>query len=338
MRPAALVLATLWALAAPAAAAADVIDDATAALRRNPVFQAPGAELALSDARLRSLREQIGRTGDPIFVAILPGSAGSAGAVVQEVARGTGLDGTYGVVTGRSFRAGSNVLPRGTAAAESAAAFRAHGSEGLYPVLSDFVDRTAGPGIQAPSCDGGGNGGGGAAWLLVPLLLGGGAFALVGYSRRRKRRAAEQAAFAETRATAGRHASSIRATDRRWRTSSTRRRQASPGRCPYAARAPCAWPTAWSPTCARSRCAGETSRTGRRPPAATTGAPSAASRPACSAGCWWARCSTTSPTRPRPAAAVTSAAVAGTSEAAAISAEAVATSAAEETSNGNAVD
>ena len=35
-------------------------------------------------ARLRSLREQIGRTGDPIFLAILPGSAGSAGAVVQE--------------------------------------------------------------------------------------------------------------------------------------------------------------------------------------------------------------------------------------------------------------
>jgi uncharacterized membrane protein YgcG len=51
--------------------------------------------------------------------------------------------GTYAVVVGGQFRAGSSVLDRGEAARAATDAFEEHGDEGLAPTLGAFVDGVA---------------------------------------------------------------------------------------------------------------------------------------------------------------------------------------------------
>ncbi|MEY2535690.1 MAG: hypothetical protein QOF29_3600, partial [bacterium] len=205
------VLAALALLLLPAAAGAQaVVDRAAEALRENPVYEDPAAENELPDAEIAALRRQIEQTGKPIFVAILPASAGAADGVVVDLARAAGRTGTYAVVVGNRFRVVSNAEPQRVAVAESRAALEAHRGEGVAAVLEDFVRRTAEPGVQG---DGGGEaagqgqgrdggGGGGTPWLLILLLAGGGLFALRAVGRGRQRRADEQAAFADVHRTA----------------------------------------------------------------------------------------------------------------------------------------
>jgi hypothetical protein len=204
-----LVLAAT--LAAPAAAGAqgEVVERAAQALRDAPVYQDPGAERALDKDELAALRREVQATGDRIFVAILPSSAGRPDDVTPQLARATRRDGTFAIVVGNSFRAVSNTEPQRTAAAEATAALDERGSDGAAAVLEDFVRRTAQPGLQAPAAEGGGNGGGdanggggGAPWLLILLLAGGGLLALRAAGRGRRRRAEQQAAFADVRGTA----------------------------------------------------------------------------------------------------------------------------------------
>jgi hypothetical protein len=200
----------LAALLAPVAAQAQqVVERAAAALQNAPVYEDPAAERKISDAELAALRREIEATRKPIFVAILPRSAGAPDGVVVDLARATRRTGTYAVVVGNTFRAASNAEPQGTAAAESRAALEAHRTEGVAAVLEDFVRRTAEPGVQAGgqgggSTGGGGNGGGGSGtpWLLILILGGGGLFALRAFGRRRQQRAADDAAFADVRRTA----------------------------------------------------------------------------------------------------------------------------------------
>jgi hypothetical protein len=206
-RAALAILAALvaaLALAAGASAQGTEVEEAAQALQRDPVYQAPGAELAISNLDLADLRRQIQATHDPIYIAILPGSAGAADGVVVDLARETRRRGTYGVVVGGSFRAVSNAEPQSTAAAESRAALDAHRGDGVAAVLSDFVDRTAEAGVQGEDRGSGGDGGGGGfpPFLLILLLAGGGFLALRAFGRNRRRRAEEQAAFADVRRTA----------------------------------------------------------------------------------------------------------------------------------------
>ena len=93
------------------------------------------------------LRSAIRSADTPIYIAVLPASAadlagGDAAEVASQLADAVGRPGTYGVVVGDRFRAGSTELPAGEAADPAQAALDANG-EDTAAVLNDFVDRVA---------------------------------------------------------------------------------------------------------------------------------------------------------------------------------------------------
>ncbi|MCA1692736.1 MAG: hypothetical protein LC733_11265, partial [Actinobacteria bacterium] len=211
----ALALAVLSAGPARAQAEQPVLDRAAAALRAEPVYVDGAAELG-QDVDADRLVQRIRQREAPVYIAVLPASAageagGNASAMPQALARKVGLAGTYGVVTGRSFRAGSTNLPTGRAAGLASASFQAHQGEGLQAVLVDFVDRVAttvagsgngSGGGQGTPFEGGGEGGdrggdgGGGGSSVLPLLLlagaGGGGFYLWQKGKRRRQEEALQ--------------------------------------------------------------------------------------------------------------------------------------------------
>lgn len=130
------------ALASPAWAGT-LIDQATAGLKTNPVYVDPTATLKLTGSEVSALVSQIRAAGTPIYIAVLPTAAAdeAGGADAVPPAIGRVLGGTVGTVAGKSFRAGSAVLPQGKAASLATLAFNAHHSAGLAPVLSDFIKR-----------------------------------------------------------------------------------------------------------------------------------------------------------------------------------------------------
>jgi hypothetical protein len=184
--------------AAPAAWAGPLIDGAANALQSDPVYVAPGAEPSISADEADELRAQIAESGEPIFVAILPGEArdevgGDAADVLREVSETTAREGTYAVVVGGQFRAGSSVLPEGRAADLATQAFEEHEDEGVAPTLGAFV------GLVGDDGDGGEDSGGTGG--AVPYVLAGvgavGAGAAGVYLLRRRRR--REQAFADVR-------------------------------------------------------------------------------------------------------------------------------------------
>ena len=196
----------LWATAAsPASGQADsaTLERAASALRTDPVYVDAGAERAIDEAAADRLRRRIRERGDPVFLAILPGSAmadagGDLIRVASELASRVDLAGTYGVVAGDTFRAGSTSLPRGRAGSAATAAFQAHSNEGTEAVLADFVDRVAASGpasgeqpgpFESDRDSGQGDGGGGGSGVLpLLLLLGAGAGGWYFWQRGRRRR------------------------------------------------------------------------------------------------------------------------------------------------------
>ncbi|MDP9442351.1 MAG: hypothetical protein M3P34_09310, partial [Actinomycetota bacterium] len=126
-----------------------VVDEAGAALRRDPVFVHPeaSAKYTLSGDEANRLRDRIRSGGKPVFVAVLPDAAedeaGGINGLPAALGDATGLRGTYAVVTGTGFRAASNALPRGMAGELAGAAFQARKSAGSYAVLEEFVNRVA---------------------------------------------------------------------------------------------------------------------------------------------------------------------------------------------------
>jgi len=189
-------------LAPPSGARAQqgVIEQAAQALASDPVYVAPGQDNRLSTDDAAALRRRIER-GDagPVYVAILPASAvdeagGAADELVPRLAGQLGRRGTYAVVAGSKFRAGSSSVPgAGRAATE---AIDAHAADGVAPVLEDFVGRVADAraGARSGSADGSrddGGGGSGAGPLVLLGVIGGGALLAVGASRRRRRREEE---------------------------------------------------------------------------------------------------------------------------------------------------
>jgi hypothetical protein len=178
----------------------DPVSAAAEALRRDPVFVDPAAERALTEIEADNLRDEIRSSGTPLFVAVLPGSAGDAGDVVRRLLQQTGLSGTYAAIVGDGFRATSTEL---AAADELAtAAFQAASPAGPAAVLLRFVDEVAtapaGPSLPPGAGEGGtgqddDGGGGGDVPSLVPIgLLAAGGVGLFAWSRRRRRRAAAE--------------------------------------------------------------------------------------------------------------------------------------------------
>ena len=131
----------------------------------------------------------------PIYIAVLPASTadlagGDAAEVASQLADAVDRPGTFGVVVGDSFRAGSSELPAGDAGELAAAALEANGDD-TAAVLDDFVERV---GDAAGSASGSGDDdGSGSGWVLPVVLVGGVGTAGLLVWRRSRRRQAEAA-------------------------------------------------------------------------------------------------------------------------------------------------
>ena len=200
-----LVLAVAAAAAfatAPVAYGGVRIDAAVSALQTSAVYVDPTAELAIGGAERDRLRGAIDSAGaGPVYVAILPLAAenetgGDPDGVLEAIHAGLGRRGTYAVIVGRHFRAGSDgVLASGEAGRLATASLNAHRGDGVTATLIDFVQRVAAAQQDGTSEPGGvgdepGTGGG----VLIGLLAAGAvAFLLFRTLRRRRQRQAELA-------------------------------------------------------------------------------------------------------------------------------------------------
>jgi len=207
-------------LAGPAAAQT-TLDQVAQGLRRDPVYVDSGAERAITAAAADDLRARVRGAGTPIFVAVLPSSAlaeagGNPNQLAAQLAKQVGRSGTYAVIVGDSFRAGSDVLPTGTPAVLASAALAKQG-DGTAAVLAAFVDsvkaqpaRNSGSGpssgngntsaaTPAKSSDSGGVGSGTIVLLALLVAGGGGLFFWVRKRRRKKEKEAAEIEAAERR-------------------------------------------------------------------------------------------------------------------------------------------
>ena len=200
MRTLATVLAglLLTVVGAPLAGAATTVEEVAASLRADPVFVDPDAERAIDDGDADDLRADIRDGREAIFVAVLPASMGSATSLVSELREATGLAGTYAVIAGDSFRAGSDTIA--DADSRATAAFQSAREDGATAVLREFV-RSVNDGRAVPSPgDAGSSSDTRDAPSAMPiLLLGGAGLAALLWFRNRgaRRRMAESRAADE---------------------------------------------------------------------------------------------------------------------------------------------
>jgi hypothetical protein len=189
-----VLLLVVAALAVPASASAGILDRAAAKLRADPVYVDPAARKVVGTTAERRIEREIANAGaGPIYVVVLPAqAAGEAGGdpteAVRAVAQKLHRRGTYAGVIGKHFRAASNVLPAGEAAALATDAFTAHHGQGVAPTLVDFVDRVAAARANGAGGGGGGSGGGGNGWVIFVLIGGGLVLFWIVRSRARRRR------------------------------------------------------------------------------------------------------------------------------------------------------
>ena len=185
---------------AGAATATTDLDEVAAALRENPVYVDARAERAFADDEGDELRAAIRSANTPVYIAVLPASAadgagGDPDEVARQLADAVGRPGTFGVVVGDSFRAGSSELPAGRAGELAAASLAT--SDDTLAVLSDFVERVSEAAASDASVGSGespDNGADDGSNLWLPALLAAG----VGWwfwrrTRRRRAEAAERA-------------------------------------------------------------------------------------------------------------------------------------------------
>lgn len=100
---AALIAAVLFA----SPAAATTFDDVGASLRSDPLYVDPKAEIQLSASQQQQVRDAIAGAGTPLYMAVLPRAALSAGggepnAVIERLRNSTGASGTYAILIGSS--------------------------------------------------------------------------------------------------------------------------------------------------------------------------------------------------------------------------------------------
>lgn len=178
------VLASLTVFAGAQAGTVD-LDGVAEALRSDPVFVDEDAARAIDPDAAEELRSIISDAGTPVYIAILPDATdrlagGDAAELASVLAESVGRPGTYGVVVGERFRAGSSELLDGQAG-ELAAAVTDDGDDTLA-VLTAFVESvgravssrssaasgaTAVSGVTASS-DGDDGGDGGSSFVLPP--------------------------------------------------------------------------------------------------------------------------------------------------------------------------
>jgi hypothetical protein len=199
----ALVATLLSLVGVPAGAASTDVDlaEVAEALQSDPVYVDGSAERALSEGEIEELRSAIRSADTPIYLVVLPASAadlagGDPAEVASQVADAVDRPGTYGVVVGDSFRAGSSELPAGEAADLAVAALDANGDDDTAAVLDDFVERVGDAAGSTAGSDGSGSGaddddGGGSGWLLPVVLAGGAGIAGLLVWRRSRRRQEE---------------------------------------------------------------------------------------------------------------------------------------------------
>jgi hypothetical protein len=192
---------TLGAMSAGAASTSVDLEEVVGELRSDPVYVDPDAERVLGEDEVDELRSAIRDADTPIYIAVLPAAAvdlagGDPDEVASQLAEAVDREGTYGVVVGDSFRAGSSELPAGQAAELAADALGAEGDD-TVAVLTGFVDRVsdaaASGGGSSGSEDGGDDDDGGTNWVL-PVLLAGAAGVGGALLWRRSRRRREEAA------------------------------------------------------------------------------------------------------------------------------------------------
>ena len=204
---AAVVAAASAAPVARAALAQGEIAEAAESLRSDPVYVDPDAENALSPSEERRLETRIvDADAGPMYIAVMPAAAareagGDADEVLRELFQALEERGTYAVVVGDDFRAGStgvSGLERGEVPELADEAYREHRGDGVAPTLLDFVTRVAEARNGDRGRDGSGDGGSDGAGLgfLALLAAAGGGFFLW---RRRRRTQEQRAAFAEVK-------------------------------------------------------------------------------------------------------------------------------------------
>ena len=176
-----LGLVVLCVAAAPAGAQ-NAIDSAAEALKSDPVYVDPAAELA-DQVDADALRAEIASAGAaPMYIAVLPASASSqsAGRTLIALRQAVGKDGTYALALGDEFRTLSDEFD----AAKAGDTARAAHPDDLEAALTAFIDQAGG--------EQGGSGSSVAGVLVVVVLLllaAGGVFLVT--SRRRSRRESE---------------------------------------------------------------------------------------------------------------------------------------------------
>jgi len=192
-RSLAIAAALILGLTAPNALAAGSVDEAAAQLRSGAsVYVDPAAEVSLTSPETAALTDQIAATGLPLFLAVLPSSAGAdPDAVLVELKDAVGIGGVYAVVVGNSFRAGST---SGSVSGLATSAFRSQRDNGVDAVFSEFVSLADAEfnGASEPSAADSGSGSGESTFLLV--LFAGAMVVLVVVVVRKRRRQALQLA------------------------------------------------------------------------------------------------------------------------------------------------
>jgi hypothetical protein len=179
-KTAALAVLVCLALAVPAGAQS--VNAAANALKGDPVYVAPDAELA-SPVDAGALAARIKSAGAaPLFIAVLPQSAqvNSAGRTLIALRQALGRKGTYALAVGNEFR----TLGDGFDAASAGDAARKAHPDDLEATLNAFID-TAGK-AQKDAGAGGSSAGAVIVVVLLIVVLAGGAFLILG--RRRARR------------------------------------------------------------------------------------------------------------------------------------------------------
>jgi hypothetical protein len=178
----ALVATVLVFLAFAVPAGAQSVNAAANALKGDPVYVDPDAELA-SQVDADALRARIKSAGAaPLLIAVLPQSAqvNSAGRTLIALRQAVGRKGTYALAVGNEFR----TLGDGFNAASAGDAARKAHPDDLEATLVAFID-TAGK-AQKDAGAGGSSAGAVIAVLLLIVVVAGGAFLIL--RRRRARR------------------------------------------------------------------------------------------------------------------------------------------------------
>jgi uncharacterized membrane protein YgcG len=151
--PIPIVAAIVMLMAVPALAG-DRVNEAATRLKSTHVFVAGDAQPSLTQAEVQGLEDQIGKTGKPIYVAVLNDAAGAEAGnnydnLPGEIGKAKGGDAVIGVVAGTHFRAGANSgvgLQKGQAGTLATSALNENNPKdkgSIAPMLSSWVDKVS---------------------------------------------------------------------------------------------------------------------------------------------------------------------------------------------------